>query len=222
MFHAPEEAVCIMTNEQSSEEREANENDESSQGLKDTLQELQDADESSGGEKTSIGDVLEAFGSRAYGPLLLLPALLALIPVIGGIPGASIFLATVIILVAGQMVFRTQGLWLPDRLKQISISDQKIDKAVDKAEGPAGAIDKLIGRRLDFMTGDVPKRVAAVVCVLLAVAMYPLALVPFGVTAPAAAILLLALAITAHDGVLMTLGLIASAISAWFIWYLLM
>ncbi len=56
-----------------------------------------------GKDEVSIGDVVEAFGNRSYGPVLLVLALIGISP-IGGVPGIPAFLATVIALFAVQMV----------------------------------------------------------------------------------------------------------------------
>ena len=47
----------------------------------------------------------------------------------------------------------------------------------------------------------------ALTCIAMAALMFPLALVPFGVAPPAAAICLLALGLTSRDGLLVALGL---------------
>ncbi len=193
---------------------------DAARGLEDTLEELKAAAEEGGDDATTVNDVLEAFGSRAYGPLLLIPALLALIPIIGGIPGASIFLATLLLLVSVQMLFRSSGIWMPRWVRDISVSSKKLRGSVKKARGTAGFIDRYLGRRWTFLTGDLARRAAAVCCILLAVSMYPLALVPFGVAPPAGAILLLALAITASDGILMAIGFAGVAVCAALAWYM--
>ena len=64
------------------------------------------------GDQVTLGDLLDAFDSRSYGPLLLVPAFIAASP-IGGIPGMSIVTGTLIILIAGQMLITTRRPWLP-------------------------------------------------------------------------------------------------------------
>ena len=50
-------------------------------------------------DRASIGNIVEAFGSRSYGPVLLVPALIGISPV-GGIPGVPTFLALTLLLIA--------------------------------------------------------------------------------------------------------------------------
>ncbi len=81
----------------------------------DALDELADKQ-----DRVSLGDVIEAFGNRSYGPFLLLPALVDISPV-GSIPGLPTVLACVILLTAVQMVLGRKHLWLPGFLRNRSV-----------------------------------------------------------------------------------------------------
>ncbi len=50
-------------------------------------------------DRVTLGDAIEAFGNRSYGPFLLVPALIEVSP-IGGIPGLPTVLAAIIALFA--------------------------------------------------------------------------------------------------------------------------
>lgn len=60
----------------------------------------------------------------------------------------------------------------------------------------------------------------AAIAILLSLTFYPLAIVPMGVSAPSAAIVLLSLALTARDGLLAAAGYLVAAASAGLLVYL--
>ncbi len=171
-----------------------------------------------GGGKVSIGDLLDAFGHRSYGPLLLVPALISASPV-GAIPGMSVSMAAVILVVALQMVCGRQGPWLPEALRRVSFRSKRLRRTVERSRPAARTVDRMIDRRLQSLTGDAAMRLAGVLCVALAVVTFPLALVPFGVLPPSVAVLLMGLAVSARDGLLMLTAMVLSTAalgaSAW-------
>lgn len=160
------------------------------------------------GEKdtVSVGDVLDAIGDRSYGPALMLPAMIEISPV-GGIPGVPTFLAAIVALVAAQLLFGKEHLWLPGFIKRRSIFDQKLHKAADKLNGLARRLDKWFHGRMPHFVKGVWPRVAAGVVILLCLTVPPLELVPFASTAPMAAIIAFGLALLVRDGLLMLIAL---------------
>ncbi len=174
----------------------------------DKLNELADA-----GEQVSLGEALEAFGSRSYGPFLLVPALIEMSP-IGGIPGLPTVLAAIIILFAVQMVWGREHLWLPGFLKNRSVKSDKVKKATDKLRGTASFFDRWFHGRLPALTQGPFIRVAAVGSILLALTVPPLELFPFASTAPMAAIAAFGLALLVRDGVLMMIACLLAGVAA--------
>ncbi len=81
--------------------------------LSDLLDHFVEATE--GQDKVAISDLLDSLSSRSHGPMLLLPAIIAISP-IGMIPGMSIVTGTLIILIATQMMFFTNRPWIPNRI----------------------------------------------------------------------------------------------------------
>ena len=73
-----------------------------SQKLTAILRTLQGAAGATG--RVSIGDLIDALGSRSFGPLLLVPSLILITP-LSGIPGGPTIGAIVIVLVATQLLF---------------------------------------------------------------------------------------------------------------------
>lgn len=170
--------------------------------------------EETDGDEASLGDILDVFAGRAFGPLLLVPALLAVAPT-GAIPGMSIVIGTLILLIAIQILFGVRRPWMPQRLLQINFPRRKLVSAVEKSRRPVSWIDRLMSPRLEWLSEPPFVQGVAVICIALAATMYPLALVPFGVAVPGLAIAMLGLGLTAKDGALIVIGFALAAIAGW-------
>ena len=157
--------------------------------------------------RLSIADLVDALGNRSFGPLLLLPSLILVTP-ISGIPGAPTFGALVIVLVAGQMLLGSRQLWLPEFIRNRTLPAEKLRKGLAALKPAAGLIDRMVGRRLMFLTKRPFGLMLAALCIALALAMPPLEFVPMSSTILAAAVFLLALALTVQDGALALLAVL--------------
>lgn len=174
-------------------------------------------DQVQGDDSLAVKDMLDAFGSRAFGPLLAMPGLIGLSP-LGAVPGAPAIIAIFVVLVAGQHLVGLDHPWLPSKLTRRSVSKDKWDRARDRVRPWMRRLDVLIQPRLQWLTGDMMQRVISVVVILLAISMFPLGFIPFAVAAPAGAILLFGLAISARDGLATLLALLATAGTAYLLW----
>ncbi|MBO6766955.1 MAG: exopolysaccharide biosynthesis protein [Erythrobacter sp.] len=161
-------------------------------------------------DEVRIRDALDDFGGRSFGPFILLPALLELTPV-GGIPGVPSFLAAVIALVALQMLFGRDHVWLPQFIQNRSVGSKKLHKAVRKLRGVAKWLDGHSRDRFDSLTRGVWIKVAAVAILLLCATVPPLEFVPFASSAPMLAIVAIALALIVRDGLVMIGALVLAA-----------
>lgn len=159
-----------------------------------------------GEEKTTLGELFDALGTRSYGPLLLLPALIAASP-LGAIPGMSVVTGALIFLIAGQALLGRTQPWLPRWLLGFSFSRDKLASADDTLRPWLKWVERFITNRLPALVSPPMVRVVAAVSMLLAVSFFPLALLPFAVFAPSSAILLLSVGLIARDGALILLGL---------------
>jgi len=107
-----------------------------------------------GSNSVDLKTVVEAFGNRSFGPIMVLCGLCMMTP-LGAIPGIPPAFGVIV-------------QWAATGPMQVVIS---------------------------------------IVAIILSLSFFPLGMVPFGVVAPAAIVLLLGLGITARDGVLTILGL---------------
>ncbi|RIA55319.1 exopolysaccharide biosynthesis protein [Dichotomicrobium thermohalophilum] len=173
------------------------------------------------GDEVSFGEAVATFRQQAYGPLLLVPSIVALTPIIGAIPGISILTATLIILIAAQMIVGRSHPWLPARLRNVSLSRGQLEQAVETMRPYLDAMDRWTRPRLLFMSEYPLYLLIPLVCILLALLMYPLALVPWGVTLPALALTILSVGLTIRDGYVLGAGYavtIISVLSAFWFW----
>ncbi|MEL6288315.1 MAG: exopolysaccharide biosynthesis protein [Pseudomonadota bacterium] len=171
-------------------------------------------------EEVSFGDILDQVGRGAYGPLLFLPALLAVAPT-GAIPGMSILTGTLIILVAVQLVAGRKTPWIPAWLEKKQIAAQTVDRSLDRARPYLRQVDEHTHPALTFLFSEMGMRLIGVASIALALTMFPLALVPFGVAVPGITVALLATAIIVKDGRLLIAAALMAAATLWLLTYAL-
>lgn len=160
--------------------------------------------------RVCVGDVLEDFGARSFGPFIMIPALIELSP-IGGIPGLPTFLALIIAITAAQLLLGKKHVWMPQFIRRRSVSGRQLHKAVKKLRGIAHWLDEHSHGRLEALTEGVWIKAAAVAIIALCCTVPPLEFIPFASTAPMLAIASFGLALTVRDGVLMLIALTLAA-----------
>lgn len=178
--------------------------------LEDVLDRLGEAADGEDGQ-VSLGVIVDAFGERTFAPLLLLPGLVTLAPLVGDIPGVPTLMAAVVLLTAGQMLLRRRSVWLPQALRNRSVSRGKVDKALGWLRRPARAVDRLLRPRLTFFTRGIGRSLIALTCVAIAAAMPPMEFVPFSANGAGLALTAFGLALIAHDGLLALLSFVVTA-----------
>jgi hypothetical protein len=161
--------------------------------------------------EVSFRDVYDAVGHRSFGPLLLLPGLIVLMPVVGDIPGVPTVMGVVVMLIAGQLLAQRKHFWLPRRLLDASLSARKVCKGVSLLRKPAGPVDRVMRPRLtQFVTGPWTYVIATIALVIGAAQPF-MELVPFSANGAGAALTAFGLALIARDGLV---ALVAMAFAA--------
>ena len=169
-------------------------------------------------DELSVRDLRDVVGRRSFAPLLLTTSLIGFTP-LGGIPGVPTTLAVVIGLIAVQIVLGFKSLWLPRFLLDRKVKGRKLQKAAKSLQPVARVIDKAIRPRLTFLTERPASYVIALVCILIALSVPPLELVPFIDMPLWAALTAFSLALVAHDGLLAIAAFILTAIGAALVGY---
>ena len=167
------------------------------------------------GEKVSVGELMDRFGHRSFGPFFLVMGLITVVPPIGGIPGLPAIVGLIILLFSTQMLLGMDHVWLPSKIEEMSLSKDRIETAHDKLSGFLAEIDRFVTHRLEWAAGGAARYVAAVIVSLLALALIPLELVPFAVAIPGWAISMIGLALMARDGAFMLLAFAIAAVAGW-------
>ncbi|MAF97073.1 MAG: exopolysaccharide biosynthesis protein exod [Micavibrio sp.] len=177
--------------------------------LTDTLNALMEESE---GDKISFGDVAQALNHRGFGPLLIAPALIGILPT-GAIPLMPDILAAFIFLMSAQLIYGRKYPWIPKRLEHFSFDRAQYENAVKKTRPYTEWIDSFFHPRLKFLTGHIAQILIALLCIILSGVIILLSFIPFAASIPFAAVLLFGLALAVHDGLLTAIGIAFVAIS---------
>ena len=181
---------------------------------------LDHLDDKAGGKTITIDQIIQSFEHRGYGPLLLSLALLELLPT-GAIPGVPTLLAILVVLVAGQLLLGRTRPWVPEKLASKGFSHKKFQAGREKLRPFTSKCDRFIKPRLSWLTTELMNRLTGGICILLALSFPPLELIPFASSAPSLAIALLAIGLSAKDGLFVLLGMFAAVSAFGFAAYLL-
>ncbi|MAA74422.1 MAG: exopolysaccharide biosynthesis protein exod [Salinisphaeraceae bacterium] len=157
------------------------------------------------GSQVAVDDMIAAIRHRGFGPLIILPALIAMMPT-GALPGVPTTMALINACICLQLVFGRDHPWVPGRLGRLRISRERFDKAQTIARPWARRIDRFLHPRLTGLTTYPAPRFIALASLLLGLTMIPLELLPFAAAVPASAIVLLGLGLSVRDGLLILLA----------------
>jgi hypothetical protein len=174
--------------------------------LEDVLYHLEAA--ADGARSVSLRMALESVGRRSFGPLILLAGLITLAPLVGDIPGAPTIVGILVFLSAGQLLAGRQYFWLPDFIMRQTVSHDTLVNVVRVLRKPSRFLDGKFHHRLAWLTGPKGTRAAAAVCLLIALSMPAMEMVPFSANGAGAALCLIGLGLMAHDGVYVFLSLL--------------
>lgn len=172
-----------------------------------------DADDT---DRVSLGMILQAVGTRSFGPLLLLLGLLMFSP-LSGIPTMPTTFGMLVLLTAIQMLFHKEHIWLPRFLLKRSVSKDKLDIVLTWLQSPARFIDRLSHPRLTFLIQGYSIRLIAVVCLLIAASVPLMELVPFLATGAGAVFAVLGLALVTKDGLIVLFGFVLTALGVFIV-----
>lgn len=186
--------------------RQAAAHDDEETDIKGILDRLQKTGEESDG-KVTINEVLTTFQHRSMGVLITMLGLLAALPIIGAVPGLPMVVSIMILVVIANGLFGLGVLRVPGRLGRTGVSHEEFVKAMQRGRRWTRWIDQLLGHRLTLLTkGPIARSAIYLTVAAMSVIMFPLELVPWGVTAPAFGIVAFGLALIAGDGLFALVG----------------
>lgn len=178
---------------------------------------VDDLSEANDGQTMSVGEIVDAFGHRGFGALLGVPALISISP-LGAIPGASLIIAVLLVLVGAQLAAGRKNPWLPGFLRDRTVSADRVDRGTTFMRRWSERIDRWLHRRLEMFVSGPANRLMAAASVLLALSFLPVILIPWAVVMPSLIILLFAVAIIARDGLSALVGWVLCPLWLWLFW----
>lgn len=161
------------------------------------------------GETIAVEDVVKNLGQRAFGPLFVFVALVAILPT-GAIPGMSALTGALMTLLSVQLIFGARRIWLPDRLERQTIPRARLVASLERMRRPARTIDRVLAPRLEWAARKPVSRLVGVVAFALSLLMFPLIVVPFGAFPSSLPILAFGLGLAARDGLVILVALAGS------------
>ena len=168
------------------------------------------------GAKLTLREIVEAFGERGFGALILIVALISLFP---WPPGSKAILSVPIILLSLELALQRDRVWLPSWTLSRGLPRETFAQALARVRKPMRFVERLSRPRLPWLTGEVADVITGLTCVFLAVMMaLP---VPFGDLLPGVTLIVLGLGVMQRDGVailLGALGAVACVIYLFLVW----
>jgi hypothetical protein len=153
------------------------------------------------GESITIGEIIDAFGERAFGFVLILFSLPNCVPAPPGIAG---IVGTPVLIFGIQMILGHKHPWLPGFIKRRSISVSKFKRLIDIAEPKLQWLESFCKPRLTQLFGLFGDRVIGFFAVLVSLSV----LIPFPGTnfPPSIALVIVSIAVMEEDGHLLIGG----------------
>ena len=176
-----------------------------------TLQQLLDRlDKAATDERVDVQCMMQAVGRSSFGALLLLGGLVTLSP-LDIVPGIPTLIALAVFIVCVQLLAGRRHFWLPAWVLRRSISRRRFRQALTWLQKPARFGDRLVRPRLTALAGGAAVKIIAVGCIVVALAMPVMEVVPFSANLAGIALTAFGLAVIAHDGLLALVAFAATA-----------
>lgn len=163
------------------------------------------------GNSITVGELVDRLAHRSFGPLLLLPALISVLPGVGALPGVTWTSSAICLVISLHFLFQRHRVWLPGFIRERSVPQKSFKKGLAWAKPWLKRFDGVTYKRFHLMFLPPAPILVALLCVVLSLAMFVFSLIPGGVVIPAAGIILLAIALTTHDGLVLALGVLTGA-----------
>lgn len=159
------------------------------------------------GDVITIGHIVRQFQYRGFGPLLLVPSIIVILPT-GAIPMVPALCGLFLLFVCFQIVLGRAHPWIPERLGRASVSKTAFESGTQKIMPLTRKIDRVVNERLSFMTSEPVKRLAATICMVLCLIMVLTGFIPMLPDVLVLPMIAFGLGFIARDGVLIALGFV--------------
>jgi hypothetical protein len=149
----------------------------------------------------SVDELVDRFGGRALGALLLVFGLLCSLPLP---PGGTTVFGAPLVLLAPQLMFGRRSPWLPARVRRRSFETRHLKKGLDQVLPWLKRLEGVSRPRLSALFSGPGQRLVGLVCTVFAIVL--ILPIPLGNILPAASVSVLSLSLVQRDGVLALLG----------------
>lgn len=160
------------------------------------------------GDEISLKEIIEHFGDRAFGALILFFAAPNMLPLP---PGTSSVLSAPLIFITVQLVMGRSTIWLPEFMVSKKLKTEHVKFFCDKVAELLKRTEVLVKPRYLVMTKPIMERLIGIIALVLSVVLFlP---IPLGNLPPAVALSLFSVGIIERDGIFVALGWLATLIS---------
>lgn len=172
------------------------------------------------GESVTVGELVRSVGRRAFGPLLILASLIALLPT-GAIPGMSFVTGAIMLTVSAQLLFGAERVWLPRTIARWRMDRDRLVANLDRVRKWDERLRFLVKERLTILLRPPFLNLVALAGVILSLSNFVLGPLPFGSFPAGLAFIVIGAGLTARDGLLVAVGIalgaagLAGALSIW-------
>ena len=161
-----------------------------------------------GGEKLHLGEIVEAFGERAFGAVMLLFAIVNMLP---WPPGGTTLTGAPLLFLSAELAWGRDSLWLPKWLGRASVKRETFKTLSGRLMKIIRFSEALSRPRLYFLTGRLGQGLIGLACLCLsAILVLP---VFGGNLIPAVAIGFFSLGNMQRDGFAVLLGWIMTGVT---------
>jgi hypothetical protein len=164
-------------------------------------------EEEASGSRVFLGDILKSLNHRGFGPLMLIPSLLVILPT-GAIPGVPALSGAILCLLAIQIMIGRHYPWIPRKLEKVSIRRKTMLKAIERIRPYTVIIDKLVHPRFHIFSHPLIHVFVAALCCALGALMVVVGFIPFFPMFIGIPVFLFALGASARDGFMTVAGFI--------------
>ncbi len=158
------------------------------------------------GEKLCLGEVVEAFGDRAFGPVMFFFALVNMMP---WPPGGTTLTGAPLLLLSMELAWGRDELWVPRWSERVAVGRTTFRRLSRRFQRGVQLTERLSRPRLHFLTGPFGQGLIGLACVFLSTVL----VLPVwgGNLLPAVAIGFFALGVMQRDGLAVIIGWLLTA-----------
>lgn len=159
-------------------------------------------------DQLCLQDIVDVIGPRWFGPMLVVPGLVMVVPGVGDIPGVSLMMGCIVLLISAQVMLHREDVWLPAWLAERPVAADTVARGLKWVRSPARLLDKLTRRRLTWAVKHRWVYMIAATCILLAATTPLLEWIPFSAAIAGTSLTCFGLALLAQDGLLSLLAIL--------------